>query len=58
MQPAVNQVRATAQNLRDKLVSTAEELLRSQTPPPPPAAPKVMSDANVVKKVIFPRIEK
>lgn len=31
MQPAVMSMKATAQTLRDKLVSTAEDLLRSQT---------------------------
>lgn len=45
MQPAVLAVKATAQTLKDKLVSTAEDMLRQQ-------------DATKVKKVIFPRIEK
>lgn len=58
MQPAVMSMKATAQTLRDKLVSTAEDILRSQaqngTLPP---ADK-LSEKPIVKKVIFPRIEK
>ena len=52
MQPAVMSMKATAQTLRDKLVSTAEDILRSQAPTTPP------QDKATVKKVIFPRIEK
>jgi hypothetical protein len=70
VQPAVIAVKATAQTLKDKLVSTAEDMLRQQqvklqTPSAPPsgpatigASPIVKSDAATVKKVIFPRIEK
>lgn len=72
MQPAVNTVKATAQTLRDKLVSTAEDLLRPQAEKPaapnpasmgPATVTKVISqggnhDVNLVKRVIFPRIEK
>jgi hypothetical protein len=62
MQPAVMSVKATAQTLRDKLVSTAEDLLRSQAAPP--KVTKVISQdpanrsTTEVKKVVFPRIEK
>jgi hypothetical protein len=73
MQPAVMSLKATAQTLRDKLVSTAEDLLRSQgqgiTPAPvrpatasptsaSAAAGVLRGDSPTVKKVVFPRIEK
>lgn len=49
VQPAVMAVKATAQTLKDKLVSTAEDMLK--TDGTPTATPKV-------RKVIFPKIEK
>lgn len=55
MQPAVNSLKATAQNLKDKLVSTAEDLLRMQTQQ---SSPAVRGDSAEIRKVIFPRIEK
>ncbi|MGZ3721513.1 MAG: hypothetical protein ACXVA9_01200, partial [Bdellovibrionales bacterium] len=64
MQPAVASLKATAQTLRDKLVSTAEDLLRSQSGMNSPIqniqqSPNVMrGDSPQIKKVIFPRIEK
>ena len=56
MQPAVMSMKATAQTLKDKLVSTAEDLLKQQQQnvnPTPRQEPR-----NLVKKVVFPRIEK
>lgn len=56
MQPAVMSMKATAQTLRDKLVSTAEDLLKPQasvhrnSPVKPPN--------TEIKRVLFPRIEK
>jgi len=65
MQPAVMSMKATAQTLRDKLVSTAEDLLRSQNADKPAGSKIISADAlgtrassPQVKKVIFPRIEK
>lgn len=79
MQPAVMSVRATAQTFKEKLVATAEDLLRAQSataqpnvmaPPtvtrvtPGPAAaataakPVLKLDSTVVKKVIFPKIDR
>lgn len=72
MQPAVMSVKTSAQNFRDKLVSTAEDMLRSQnagnvvspTAQASPRVTKVISEdpanrsTTLVKKVIFPRIEK
>lgn len=68
MQPAVMSMKATAQTLRDKLVSTAEDILRSQNErnlaAAPPKVTKVISQdpanrsTTTVKKVVFPRIEK
>ena len=72
MQPAVNSLRATAQNLKDKLVATAEDLLRTQSQSQVPEkssqehtftlgriqSPIVRAEPGQVKKVIFPRIEK
>jgi len=68
MQPAVNTLKAGAQSLRDRLVSTAEDLLRNGGPAAtnsniirgdqPLSAHSVRSDQPSVKKVIFPRIEK
>lgn len=52
MQPAVMSMKATAQTLRDKLVSTAEDLLKSQD------SIGTKTSSPQVKKVIFPRIEK
>jgi hypothetical protein len=40
MQPAVLSMRATAQTLKDKLVATAEDLLRSQQQSQPPSPPR------------------
>lgn len=89
MQPAVMSMKATAQTLRDKLVSTAEDILRSQdqnlsgrataetrsaagvsantqsmraqstgTKSNVLSSDSVLSNKTLVKKVIFPRIEK
>ena len=83
MQPAVHSIKTTAQNLKDRLVSTAEDLLRtplqpSPVSPAPPLVRKVGGESppdthtftlgrpqspilrgdSLVKKVIFPRIEK
>jgi hypothetical protein len=62
MQPAVMSIKATAQTFKDKLVSTAEDLLRQQAAvkSAAPAAPSVSakSDKPIVRKVIFPKIEK
>lgn len=61
MQPAVMSIKATAQTLKDKLVSTAEDLLRTQNGGQPGASTSVnivRGDSPTVKKVIFPRIEK
>lgn len=62
MQPAVMSMKATAQTLRDKLVSTAEDLLKSQGGH---SGNVIRADSlgtktssPSVKKVIFPRIEK
>jgi len=56
MQPAVMSIRATAQTLKDKLVSTAEDMLRNQAAMQ--SMPTVIkSEANQVKKVIFPRLD-
>jgi hypothetical protein len=57
MQPAVNSLKATAQSLRDKLVSTAEDLLRSQNGTVQPGPGIVRGDSPQVRKFIFPRIE-
>jgi hypothetical protein len=69
MQPAVMSMKATAQTLRDKLVSTAEDLLRSQAAgvdkveisSARKATHIVGSNANgaqpQIKKVIFPKID-
>lgn len=61
MQPAVMSMRATAQTLKDKLVSTAEDLLRAQqqqqqlhqpppqpTPPPPERSPMRAQEVRTV----------
>jgi hypothetical protein len=57
MQPAVMSLKATAQTLREKLVSTAEDLLRSnQNPQTQQQA--ALSSPPLVRKVIFPRIER
>ena len=63
MQPAMMSIKATAQTLKDKIVSTAEDLLRAQqaanqTLGAPTATNIVRGDSPTVKKVIFPRIEK
>ena len=52
VEPAVMSFKATAQTLKERIVSTAEDLLKT-----PPAAPATRS-APQVRKVIFPRIEK
>jgi hypothetical protein len=61
VQPAVQSLKATAFTLKEKLVMTAEDLLRSAALPSQPAIPGEKPDLSappVVKKVIFPRIEK
>lgn len=63
MQPAVQSLRAGAQTLKEKLVSTAEDLLRPSQPPTPAGhsmtgSPIVRGDSTQIRKVIFPRIEK
>jgi hypothetical protein len=68
MQPAVMSMKATAQTLKDRLVTAAEDLLRSQqlTDQVLNSQPTVKKiepstpgpEALVVKKVVFPRIEK
>lgn len=55
VQPAVMAVKATAQTLKEKLVSTAENILNNQATP---AAHFSKSETAKVKKVIFPKIEK
>jgi hypothetical protein len=62
VQPAVLAVKATAQTLKDKLVSTAEDMLKQQ-PSPEGSSQEMISPISrgstaTVKKVIFPRIEK
>jgi hypothetical protein len=67
MQPAVMSIKATAQTFKDKLVSTAEDLLRAQAAAPAPAAspinkpankPVIKLDSTVVRKVVFPKIDR
>ena len=72
LQPAVLSLKAKAQSLKEKLVSSAEDLLRQQvhTSANPVTVSKVISSSNkttaapspigpaTVRKVIFPRIEK
>lgn len=61
MQPAVMSMRATAQTLKEKLVSTAEDLLRAQQAPPAArpadatngfAAPAPMTTASVASTTV------
>lgn len=58
MQPAVMSLRSTAQNFKEKLVSTAEDLLRAQANNARPQSPVIKGDSATVRRVIFPRIEK
>ncbi len=85
MQPAMQSIKATAQTLKDKLVATAEDMLRTQSnhaaraysAQANPVIKKVTDDgsggptfklgqgdpmakvdSSIVKKVIFPRIDK
>jgi hypothetical protein len=61
VQPAVLAVKATAQTLKDKLVSTAEDMLKQQGASNggmPGESPIMRGSTATVKKVIFPRIEK
>ena len=69
MHPAVMSIKATAQTLKDKLVSTAEDLLRAQSHNQAHTDAIVerqsltnqnimRGDSPQVKKVVFPRIEK
>ncbi len=68
MQPAVMSMKATAQTLKDKLVSTAEDLLKAQSTQSTQARTTTMSSSSTpspvktsstdVKRVVFPRIEK
>ncbi len=59
VQPAVLAVKATAQTLKDKLVSTAEDMLKQNSGVPTVAPTAVFkTETPKVKKVIFPRIEK
>lgn len=53
VQPAVMAVKATAQTLKDKLVATAEDMLRQQN-----VTDVSKVEKTTIKKVIFPRIEK
>ncbi len=55
MQPAVTSIKATAQTLRDKLVSTADEILR---PTPGRTPPIIKLDSTEVKRAIFPKLDK
>ena len=54
MQPAVMSMKATAQTLKNKLVSTAEDLLKSQAQ----ATDAIPTTNPEIKKIIFPRIDK
>jgi hypothetical protein len=57
MQPAVMTMKATAQTFKEKLVSTAEDLLRaSEAPPTVRKVSDAAPGAEAVKKVVFPRI--
>lgn len=58
VQPAVMSMKTTAQNFKEKLVATAEDLLRGPEPMKPAQVREVMKSQPTVKKVIFPRIEK
>lgn len=62
VQPAMMSIKATAQTLKDKIVSTAEELLRAQNAANQAAGVTGQMNAPTgapqVRKVIFPRIEK
>lgn len=57
MQPTVLSIKATAQTLREKLVATAEDLLRSSQNSQAQQQAALKSTPQV-RKVIFPRIEK
>ncbi|MGE3683567.1 MAG: DUF2802 domain-containing protein [Bdellovibrionales bacterium] len=62
--PAVMSLKATAKTLKEHLVSTAEDILRSQSSEPSTvkdvdqATAKAKLQAVQVKKVVFPRIER
>jgi hypothetical protein len=60
MQPAVMSMKATAQTLKDKLVATAEDLLKAQGPSQSggTAGSPVKPPGTEIKRVLFPRIEK
>lgn len=60
MQPAMNTVKSHAQSLKDRLVATAEDLLKSQTTSQNTSSHNgpVKPAGTEVQRVVFPRIEK